>query len=198
MTSTTVPSKATAIAIGMGLGEYFEEELLRKEVVESPLPVLLDADAFAKPELLRILYDERRKVVITPHPAEFARLWRIVADEEITVEAIQRDRFGIARRFSARFPHVVLILKGANPIIAHRGELWVNPMGTPALAKGGSGDVLGGLVSALLAQGYEALDAAIQGSLALALASRSWEGADYAMLPADLIEALSNLGQSHE
>jgi len=198
MTSTTVPSKATAIAIGMGLGEYFEEELLRKEVVESPLPVLLDADAFAKPELLRILYDERRKVVITPHPAEFARLWGIVADEEITVEAIQRDRFGIARRFSARFPHVVLILKGANPIIAHRGELWVNPMGTPALAKGGSGDVLGGLVSALLAQGYEALDAAIQGSLALALASRSWEGADYAMLPADLIEALSNLGQSHE
>jgi hydroxyethylthiazole kinase-like uncharacterized protein yjeF len=193
MTATTVPPKATALAIGMGLGEYFEEELLQKEVVDSSLPVLLDADAFAKPELLRILHDERREVVVTPHPAEFARLWRIVAGEELSVEAIQRDRFDIARRFSARFPHVVLLLKGANPVIAHLGELWVNPLGTPALAKGGSGDVLSGLIVALLAQGYEALDAALQGSLALALAARSWEGADYGMLPTDLLESLGRL-----
>ena len=193
MTATTVPPKATALVIGMGLGEYFEEELLAREVVDSALPVVLDADAFSKPELLRILHDERREIVITPHPAEFARLWRIVADEELSVEAIQADRFETARRFSARFPHVVLLLKGANPIIAHLGELWVNPLGTPALAKGGSGDVLSGLVVALLAQGCEALDAAIQGSLALALAARSYDGADYAMLPTDLIDALGRL-----
>ena len=191
MTATTVPPKATALAIGMGLGEYFEEELLQKEVVDSSLPVVLDADAFAKAELLRILHDEHREIVITPHPAEFARLWRILTDQELSVEEIQADRFEIARRFSARFPHVVLLLKGANPIIAHLGELWVNPLGTPALAKGGSGDVLSGLVVALLAQGYEALDAAIQGSLALALAARSYDGADYSMLSTDLIDALA-------
>jgi len=113
--------------------------------------------------------------------------------EELDVEAVQRDRFELARRFSARFPHVVLLLKGANPIIAHLGELFVNPLGTAALAKGGSGDVLSGLITALLAQGYEALDAAIQGSLALALAARRYEGADYSMLPTDLLDSLKNM-----
>ena len=193
MTATTVPPKTTALAIGMGLGEYFESELLEKEVVNSPLPIVLDADAFGKPELLQILHQENREIVITPHPAEFTRLWRILMKEELDVETVQRDRFGLARRFSARFPHVVLLLKGANPIIAHLGELFVNSLGTVALAKGGSGDVLSGLIAALLAQGYEALDAAIQGSLALALAARCYEGADYSMLPTDLIDNLKYL-----
>ncbi|WP_456393796.1 NAD(P)H-hydrate dehydratase [Nitratifractor sp.] len=193
MRATTVPPKATAIAIGMGLGEYFEEELLQKEVVDSSLPIVLDADAFSKPELLQVLHQEHRKIVITPHPAEFVRLWRILSKEELSVEAVQADRFDLARRFSALFPHVVLLLKGANPIIAHLGELFVNPLGSPVLAKGGSGDVLSGLIVALLAQGYEALDAAIQGSLALALAARKWEGADYGMLSTDLIKMLVHL-----
>ncbi|WP_456429503.1 NAD(P)H-hydrate dehydratase [Nitratifractor sp.] len=195
MTATTVPPKATALAIGMGLGDYFESELLEKEVVDSPLPIVLDADAFNKPELLQILHQQNRKIVVTPHPAEFTRLWRILMKEELDVETVQRDRFGLARRFSARFPHVVLLLKGANPIIAHLGELFVNPLGTPALAKGGSGDVLSGLIAALLAQGYEALDAAIQGSLALALAARHYKGADYSMLPTDLIDNLKYLNE---
>ncbi|WP_457608123.1 NAD(P)H-hydrate dehydratase [Nitratifractor sp.] len=195
MTSTTVPAKATAVAIGMGLGEYFESELLEKEVIDSRLPVVLDADALSQPELLQILHQEQRKVVLTPHPAEFTRLWKIVAEEELSVAEIQADRFDIARRFGARFPHVVLLLKGANPFITHLGELYVNPLGSVVLAKGGSGDVLSGLICALLAQGYEALDAAIQGSLALALAAQSWEGADYGMLPTDLIERLPKLGR---
>jgi hydroxyethylthiazole kinase-like uncharacterized protein yjeF len=191
MTSTTVPPRATALAIGMGLGEYFEAELLEKEVVDSPLPVVLDADAFSKPELLEILHQEDREVVVTPHPAEFSRLWKSLMKEELSVGEIQQNRFELARRFSARFPRIVLLLKGANPIIAHLGELYVNPLGTVALAKGGSGDVLSGLIVALLAQGYEALDAAIQGSLALALAARNYEGADYSMLPTDLIEKVT-------
>ena len=66
-------------------------------------------------------------------------------------------------------------------------------MGTVVLAKGGSGDVLSGLIVELLAQGYEALDAAIQGSLALALAARRYEGADYSMLPTDLIDNIKCL-----
>ncbi len=193
MTATTVPPKASALAIGMGLGEYFELELLEKEVVNSTLPIVLDADAFNKPELLQILHQEDREIVVTPHPAEFTRLWRTVMEEELGVEELQRNRFEYARRFSARFPHVVLLLKGANPIIAHLGELFVNPLGTVALAKGGSGDVLSGLIVALLAQGWEALDAAIQGSLALALAARRYEGADYSMLPTDLIDNLKYL-----
>jgi hydroxyethylthiazole kinase-like uncharacterized protein yjeF len=198
MRATTVPERVTALAIGMGLGGYFEAELLEKEVVDSSLPVVLDADAFSKPGLLQIVHQENREVVITPHPAEFARLWKHLMKEELSVAEVQENRFELARRFSARFPRIVLLLKGANPIIAHLGELYVNPLGTVALAKGGSGDVLSGLIVALLAQGYEALDAAIQGSLALALAARSYEGADYSMLPTDLIERLASLSNSNE
>ncbi|WP_292663015.1 NAD(P)H-hydrate dehydratase, partial [Nitratifractor sp.] len=190
MRATTVPDKASAIAIGPGLGDFFETEMLESQVVDSSLPVVLDADALARPDLLEILHQRRRKIVLTPHPAEFTRLWKIVMKEELSVEEVQRERFELARRFSARFPHVVLLLKGANPILAHLGELYVNPLGSVALAKGGSGDVLSGLIVALLAQGYEALDAAIQGSLALALAAQRYEGADYSMLPTDLIEEL--------
>ncbi len=192
MSASGVPPRATALAIGMGLGESFDEKFLEQEVVASSLAVVLDADAFLKPQLLQILYQEERKVVITPHPAEFARLWRYLMQEELSVEEIQQNRFDLARRFSAKFPNVVLLLKGANPIIAQKGRLYVNPLGTVALAKGGSGDVLSGLIAALLAQGYDTLEATIQGSLALALAAQSYEGADYAMLPLDLIEALQN------
>ena len=193
MRATTVPDKASAIAIGPGLGDFFETEMLESQVVDSSLPVVLDADALARPDLLEILHQQRRKIVLTPHPAEFTRLWKIVMKEELSVEEVQRERFELARRFSARFPHVVLLLKGANPILAHLGELYVNPLGSVALAKGGSGDVLSGLIVALLAQGYEALDAAIQGSLALALAVRRYEGTDYSMLPTDLIDNLKYL-----
>ncbi len=195
MSATTVPPKASAIAIGMGLGNHFESELLEKEVIDSSVPVVLDADALDRVDLLQILHQEQRRIVLTPHPMEFTRLWKWTMKEELSLEALQKERFEYARRFNARFPHTVLLLKGANPVIAHLGETFVNPLGTPALAKGGSGDVLSGLIVALLAQGYEALDAAIQGSLALALAARRYVGADYSLLPTDLIEGLKDLNE---
>jgi len=71
--------------------------------------------------------------------------------------------------------------------------LYINPLGTSKLSKGGSGDVLSGLIVSLLAQGYTALDATIQGSLALVIASNNYEGASYALLPTDIIDALSQL-----
>jgi len=193
MKSTSVPPKANAIAIGMGLGDFFEMELLEKEVIDSNLPIVLDADALSKKELLQILHQEDRKVVITPHPAEFVRLWKILAKEEITTKELQENRLKFARAFSARFPNSVLLLKGANPIIAHLGELYINPLGSVTLAKGGSGDVLSGLIVALLAQGYEALDATICASLALAIASKRYKGANYSMLATDLIEEIAKL-----
>ncbi len=198
MTSTTIPKKATALALGMGLGDTFEAEFLKKEVIDSSLPILLDADALNKKELLEILYQKDRKVVITPHPAEFVRVWKILVGEDLSVEELQKGRFEYARRFSQLFSNVVLLLKGANPIISYDKKLFVNPLGTVALAKGGSGDVLSGLIVALLAQGYEALEASIQGSLALALSARSYKGADYAMLPTDLIDNIKEVAKFEE
>ena len=193
MHDTSVPPKATALAVGPGLGAHFDEDFLRRHIVESDTPLVLDADAFYSPLLLETLLQPTRAVVLTPHPKEFAVLWEILTRELLSVEEIQSHRFDIARRFSARYPDAVLVLKGANPIIAHRNTLYVNPLGTPALAKGGSGDILTGLIVALLAQGYGALDAALQGSLAHTAAARLFDGNSYALLPTDLIEALKRL-----
>jgi len=196
MTSTIVPDSATALAIGMGLGKHFESEFLQKYVVQSSLPLVLDADSFYSKELLLVTEDKERKIILTPHPKEFVSLWKIVFGEEISVSDIQKNRLEFARKFSKRFPHTVLLLKGANMLIAQSEKLYINPLGTARLSKGGSGDVLSGLIAALLAQGYSALDAAVQGSLALTAAARRYSGADYAMTSTDLIDMTAHLDKS--
>ena len=71
--------------------------------------------------------------------------------------------------------------------------LYINPLGCAKLSKGGSGDVLAGLIVGLLAQGYTGLQAAIQGSLALVMAANNYSGASYAMLPTDIIDEVGRL-----
>ena len=88
------------------------------------------------------------------------------------------------------------MLKGANVLIASKlqGEeeprVYINALGTSALAKGGSGDVLAGMTAALLAQGYEPLEAAVTASIAHASASHAFDGKDYSLTPFDLIGAI--------
>jgi len=74
-------------------------------------------------------------------------------------------------------------------------RLYVNPLGSSKLSKGGSGDVLSGLIVSLLAQGYTGIEAAIHGSLALTMAAECYSGASYAMLPTDIIAQLERLEQ---
>jgi hydroxyethylthiazole kinase-like uncharacterized protein yjeF len=195
MHSTVIPSNATAIAIGMGLGEHFESEFLQKYVIGSHLPIVLDADSFYHAEILTILEQKERDIVITPHPKEFAVLWEHLSGEKISVKQVQQNRFELVRKFNARYPHVTLLLKGANMLIAQEEQLYINPLGSSKLSKGGSGDVLSGLIVSLLAQGSSGIEAAIQGSLALTLAAQQYCGASYAMLPTDLIDALTLLEQ---
>lgn len=193
MHSTVVPDNASALAIGMGLGAYFESEFLQKYVLQSHLPIVLDADAFLSKELLAVLEQKDREIVITPHPKEFAIMWKLLTAEELSASEVQAKRFEMLRMFNARYPHVTILLKGANSLIMQEEKLYVNPLGCSNLSKGGSGDVLSGLIVALLAQGYPAIDAAIQGSLAMVLAANNYNGASYAMLPTDIIEQISLL-----
>jgi NAD(P)H-hydrate repair Nnr-like enzyme with NAD(P)H-hydrate dehydratase domain len=111
----------------------------------------------------------------------------------LSVAEVQQQRFAMVHRFNECYPHVTLLLKGANMLIMQEEKLYINPLGCAKLSKGGSGDVLSGLIVSLLAQGYTGLEAAIQGSLALTLAARRYRGASYAMLPTDLIDALADL-----
>ena len=193
MHSTVVPDNASALAIGMGLGGHFESEFLEKYVLHSHLPIVLDADAFLSKELLSVLEQKDREIVITPHPKEFVIMWKILTGEELSVAEVQSRRFEMVRMFNTKYPHVTLLLKGANTLIMQENELYINPLGCSKLSKGGSGDVLSGLIVSLLSQGYTGLESAIQGSLALVMAANHYKGASYAMLPTDIIDEVSRL-----
>jgi hydroxyethylthiazole kinase-like uncharacterized protein yjeF len=192
MQSTTLPANTTAIAVGMGLGSFFDESFLEKHIVSNLLPIVIDADALYSKQLLGIL-SQNRKIVITPHPKEFISMWRILTGEDISIDELQKNRFEYVKKFSSSFPTVVLLLKGANTIIAYQNQIYINSLGSSKLSKGGSGDVLSGLIASLLAQGYDALHSAINGSLALAMAAKEYKGSSYAMLPTDLIDNLACL-----
>jgi len=142
-------------------------------------------------EVLDIL--KRDSVVITPHVKEFVSLLKIAGIADISVEELQKERFKYAEMFCRAYPKVTLLLKGANVIIAQDNTFYINPHGTQSLAKGGSGDVLSGLIGALLAQGYAPLDAAIHGSLAHTKLALLYEGADFSLTPDDLIASIGKL-----
>ncbi len=139
----------TVLAVGPGIGQHPEtQEFLRSVVAETELPVVLDADglnAFA--DHGDLLQQKKTKfLVVTPHPGEMARLLGS------TIPEVQKDRVKTATEAAKRWnAHVVL--KGFHTIVAGPdGRVFVNTTGNPALAKGGSGDVLTGLLGGLIAQ----------------------------------------------
>ena len=192
MQDIQLPYNKTAIAFGMGFGDDFENEIV-EDILESDAPLLLDAGVFSNEIILEFLEQRDREIVLTPHPKEFVSLWNMTIDSPLNIAVLQASRFEKVREFCSVYPHVTLLLKGANMIIAQGEQLFVNPYGSSKLSKGGSGDVLSGLICALLAQGESALDATINGSLALTEGAKAYAGSSYAMLPTDLIEEIAKL-----
>lgn len=189
MTSETLPKNTNVIVAGMGLEMPFDEETLKTLLLSNALPLVIDASLSHHPLITEIIAS-KKPVVLTPHPKEFGAILKLTCKENISVETIQANRFEHAKRFSLSFPHVVLVLKGANTIIAHKGELFINTYGLPSLAKGGSGDVLAGMIGALIAQGYTLKDAAIHASLAHALVSKKFACHNFALTPIDICKGL--------
>ncbi|MGL2458460.1 NAD(P)H-hydrate dehydratase [Helicobacter pylori] len=178
------PKKLSAFALGMGL------EGLPKDFKKwlGLAPCVLDAGVFYHKEALQAL---EKEVVLTPHPKEFLSLLELVGINISMLELLD-NKLEIARDFSQKYPKVVLLLKGSNTLIAHQGRVFINNLGSVALAKAGSGDVLAGLIVSLLAQNYTPLDAAINASLAHALAGLEFKN-HYALTPLDLIEKIKRL-----
>ncbi len=190
MCASALPENATALALGMGLGNEFSEVELGK-ILDNNLPLIADADIFYMPMLEAIL--QRKDVIITPHPKEFVTLLQQLRLAEITVATLQADRFHYVELFCKAYPNVVLLLKGANVIIAKYENYYVNPHGSAVLAKGGSGDVLSGLIGALLAQEYSPLEATISASLAHTQLAKNYTDSDFSLTPEDLIAGIGNL-----
>ncbi|MUU47051.1 NAD(P)H-hydrate dehydratase [Helicobacter pylori] len=178
------PKKLSAFALGMGL-EGLPKDF--KKWLELA-PCVLDAGVFYHKEVLQAL---EKEVILTPHPKEFLSLLKSVGINISMLELLD-NKLEIARDFSQKYPKVVLLLKGANTLIAHQGRVFINILGSVALAKAGSGDVLAGLIVSLLAQKYTPLDATINASLAHALAGLEFKN-NYALTPLDLVEKIKRL-----
>ncbi|MGN8364976.1 NAD(P)H-hydrate dehydratase [Helicobacter pylori] len=178
------PKKLSAFALGMGLENIPKDFKKWLELA----PCVLDAGVFYHKEVLQAL---EKEVILTPHPKEFLSLLKLVGINISMLELLD-NKLEIARDFSQKYPKVVLLLKGANTLIAHQGQVFINNLGSVALAKAGSGDVLAGLIVSLLSQNYTPLDAAINASLAHALAGLEFKN-NYALTPLDLIEKIKRL-----
>ncbi|GAA6774361.1 NAD(P)H-hydrate dehydratase [Helicobacter pylori] len=178
------PNPLSAFALGMGLEGFPKDFNKWLELA----PCVLDAGVFYHKEVLQAL---EKEVVLTPHPKEFLSLLKLVGINISMLELLD-NKLEIARDFSQKYPKVVLLLKGANTLIAHQGRVFINILGSVALAKAGSGDVLAGLILSLLSQNHTPLDAAINASLAHAIASLEFKN-NYALTPLDLIEKIKRL-----
>ncbi len=153
-------SGKNALCVGCGMGNMADARLLAA-VLETGLPLVLDADALnfmaARREWLGRLHP---KVILTPHAGEMARL------TGLSMQQIKADTADVARAYADEWNCVVL-LKDAVSMIAEKDRRRVNTAGNAGLAKGGSGDVLAGLVTGLLAQGLAPFDAACAGAFLL-------------------------------
>ncbi len=138
----------SVVAVGPGLSTEGDAPAFARQVVEkTTVPVVIDADALnAFAGRAQELKGRGRVMVLTPHPGEMARL------TGLTVKEVEADRLGLARRFATEHK-LTLVLKGWRTLVAHPdGSIAVNTSGNPAMAKGGSGDILTGIVAAMLAQ----------------------------------------------
>lgn len=149
--------KAGVVGIGCGMGQGKDTLALVTKLlgVKTNAPLVIDADGInVLSGKASLLSRASRPVILTPHPLEFSRL------TGLSIEDIRSDREGAAKAFAAKYG-VILLLKGKNTVITDGSTVHINETGNTALAKGGSGDVLTGMLCAFLAQGCAPLDAAI-------------------------------------
>ena len=176
--------RASACVIGPGLGlDDAVHTIVESVIFEAECPLVIDADALTIcGKNMEVLRSRRFPTVLTPHAGEFKRIGG----------NLSKGRLDAAVAFTQQYPNIVLILKGCGTLIGYRGEITVNPTGSPAMAKGGSGDVLSGILCGLLAQGFAPAEAAKSAvylhGLAGDLAKK--EFGEYSVTPGDLIRAL--------
>lgn len=179
---------ASAVIVGCGLGNSENTRRLTEFVIRrAACPVIIDADGINSiAGNIDVLKERTGDTILTPHPLEFSRI------TGLSVAQIQSDRLNAAKRFAQEYG-VTLLLKGADTVIAAPdGRVCVNARACSGLSKGGSGDVLTGIIGAFAAQGVEPFRAACAGAYC------HWKAADIlcarmpaeSILPTDIIAAL--------
>lgn len=181
-------AQSNACLIGCGLSVTSDTKQIVNFVIENTKSnLIIDADGLnCIAEDVSVLEKLKVKAVITPHPGEMARL------TGLTIEKLKHNAYRIAHTFAQKY-NVIVVLKGHKTIIATpEGEMFENSTGNAGLAKGGSGDVLAGMIGGLLAQGFDPKYAAIgavylHGLIADQLSEQM---SQYSMLARDIIEQI--------
>lgn len=177
------------IVIGNGMGRNEISDELMQVVLESNKPCIIDGDGiFACAKQLHRLKQHQAPIIVTPHPKEMSYLTGLSVDE------IKRNPFQVVKQFAKEY-HIVVVLKDQYTFLSDGEDILVNVAGNNALAKGGSGDVLCGIISGLFAQSKQALSASacgvyVHAKCADVLIER--EDAN-SILPSDIIEELSHI-----
>ena len=177
--------RANIVAIGPGLGQSHWALSLLAKILESELPIVVDADAL---NLLAQEPAQNKRWILTPHPGEAARL--LACDTAM----IQTDRFTAARKLQQRYGGVI-VLKGSGTVIVDQdGDVAVCSAGNPGMASGGMGDVLTGVIAGFVAQGYGLGDAARLGvCLHAAAGDEAAREGERGLLASDLMPLLRRL-----
>ena len=152
-------AKADVLALGPGLGtSESTSQVIREVLAKTETPVVLDADGLtAVADHTELLHEMQAPKVLTPHPGELSRLTGLSAKE------INADRIGVATKYAKEW-NCVLVVKGAPTIVASpEGDIYINSTGCSAMATGGSGDVLTGIIASLAGQEISLLEAAVCG-----------------------------------
>ena len=180
--------EVSAISVGSGMGRSENTRNITEAVIKNAAcPIIIDADGINSiADNIDILKERKGEIILTPHVMEFSRI------SGLSVAEIQADRIGSAKAFSEKYG-VTVVLKGANTVIAcSDGKVYINICGNSGLAKGGSGDVLTGIIASMAAQGIDAGTAATSGVYCHALASDMLleKHTMESMLPTDVIDIL--------
>ena len=156
-----LPDEFNSIAIGVGMGDSEKARAILTRALESSAPAVIDADALniisRDSSIRKLLMTRQAQSIVTPHPAEAGRILNCDA------AAIQADRIAAARQIASELNSVV-VLKGGGSVFATPKDAWgICQSGNPGLAQAGSGDVLTGIIGALLAQTHDAVFSAKYG-----------------------------------
>ena len=179
---------ASVVAVGPGLGQSDDiRQLVKFLVTSTSKPLVIDADGLnALVGQTDLLSGRTHPVILTPHPGEFARL------TGATVADVQADRIARAVGLAALAQPLVVVLKGAGTVVTDGPRHYINTTGNPGMATGGTGDVLTGVIAALLAQKLAPFDAAQLGVYIHGLAGdiARDENGEIGLIAGDLVDAL--------
>ena len=198
MISDKLPKKTTCIIAGPGFTQFSEtasnqiQEWFKSQ--NNPAAVF-DAGFITSQELPALLKElnecNSARIVLTPHLSEFSTLLKNLTGEDCTVSELAENpqkKIELGKIINEKYPQTALVIKSSNTFIACGGETFIIANGAQNLAKGGSGDILAGLIAALLAQGYSAKDAAITAAFHHAETARTLGEECYNLTPELLLE----------